>query len=283
MEEYAALNDSKAQSHYLLVINGSFNLVTDRNNLSEDSLKTLRNPHFIEKIKDFLDRTYNKSKVFQELIERIGNQVSPSKTEVQVKQFNQTKSKIGERDYFYILDIEQLKDKKILVPIDGEEHGVGALYTLLSYFVPSESPYAHLWLRPITFSGQGIDSIAVEYGDNRITKELKGLEYKFSFSTYELFNHPLVITDQIICWELHESVLPDEIVNDGDYTGEIHKSEKLQDIGFEIINIESKSGSVHDDNISIICLRKLIEYTFNCDFKKGRYSKKKSGTKNRKK
>ncbi|MGD1714816.1 hypothetical protein [Dapis sp. BLCC M172] len=282
MQEYAALNDSKAQSHYLLVINGSFNLVTDRNNLSESSLKTLRDPHFIEKIKDFLDRTYNQSKVFQELIERIGNQVSPSKTEVQVKQFNKTKSKIIERDYFYILDIEQLKDKKILVPITGEEHGVGALYTLLSYFVPSESPYAHLWLRPLTFSGQGIDSIAAEYGDNRINKELKGLEYKFLFATDELFNHPLVITDQIICWDIHQSVVPGETVDDGDYVGEINKSEKLQKIGFEIINIESKSGSVHDDKISIICLKKLIDNTFNCQWKKSRYSQKKSGTKSRK-
>jgi hypothetical protein len=271
-QDYRVLSDSKAMTHYVFMINGSFQLVTDRNSLSESSIKTLKNEQFLENIKRFLDQAWNESKVFKELIQRIGHEVSEAKIEVQVKQFNEAKKSIRQRDHFYILDIEVLKGKKFFVPSVGEEHGVGALYTLLAHFVPAHSPYSKFWLRPLNFSGQGIDSLAAEFNDDKLEKELKGLEYKYTFSTDELFNHPLVVTDQIVCWKLHETVEDGNPVDDGDYLGKISVSDDLKDIGCEILDIQNRSGSCHNSNIKVICLEKLIKKTFQHEWKQGFHS-----------
>ncbi len=269
LQDYMVLSDGKAMTHYVLMINGSFQLVTDRNSLSGTSIKTLRNEHFLEHIKSFLDRAWNDSKVFKELIQRIGSEVSESKTEVQVKQFNKVKTQILHRDYFHILDREVLKGKKFFVPSVGEEHGVGALYTLLAHLIPPNSCYSKFWLRPLNFSGQGIDSLAAEFNDDTLKKELKGLEYKYTFSSDELFNHPLVVTDQIVCWKLDESVQDGNPVDDGDYVGEISFTNDLKGIGCEIINIQNRYGSCHNSNIKVVCLKDLIDKTFQCQWKKG--------------
>lgn len=263
------MSDSKAQTHYVLMINGSFQLVTNRNSLSESSIKILRTDQFLEQIRSFLDRAGNDSNVFKQLLERIGSEVSESKSEVQVKQFDKKKNEIIQRDYFHILNIEVLKDKKFLVPSSGEEHGVGALYTLLAHLVPAHSLYSKLWLRPLTFSGQGLDSLAAEFNDNTLKQGLKGLEYKYTFLTDDIFNHPLVVTDQIVCWKLDESVEDCNTVDDGDYVGEVSFSDELKGIGYEIINIQNRYGTYHNKSIKVICLKDLIDKTFQCDWKKG--------------
>jgi hypothetical protein len=269
LQDYMVLSDSKAQTHYVLMINGSFQLVTNRNSLSESSIKILRTDQFLEQIKSFLDRAWNDSKVFKQLIERIGSEVSEPKIEVQVKQFDKVKNAIIQRDHFHLLDIEVLKGKKFFVPSLGEEHGVGALYTLLAHLVPLSSRYSSFWLRPLNFSGQGIDSLAAEFNDHTLEKELKGLEYKYTFLTNEIFNHPLVVTDHIVCWKIDESVEDCNTVDDGDYVGEVLFSDELKGIGCEIINIQNRYGSCHNKRIKVICLKDLIDKTFQCDWKKG--------------
>ncbi|MEB3281568.1 MAG: hypothetical protein VKK42_21870 [Lyngbya sp.] len=279
LQEYSALSDSKAQTHYIFMINGSFQLVTDRNSLSEASIKILKNDQFIEKIKIFLDRAKSESSIFSDLINRVGKQISASKIEVQVKQFEQSKKDIYTRDSFYILDVDQLKDKRFFAPIPGEEHGVGSLYTLLSYFVPLQSPYSRFWLRPLNFSGQGIDSIALELNKNNSTEEdLKGLEYKYSFTTYDLFNHPLVVTDHIVCWELAD-LEEGEPVSDGEYEGKIIYSQEIKEIGCEITDIRNKYDSVHNSKIKVISLPKLISKTFNWTWRPGINNSSKSKSK----
>ncbi|MEA5561380.1 ATP-binding protein [Planktothrix agardhii] len=269
LQDYMVLSDSKAQTHYVLMINGSFQLVTNRNSLSESSIKILRNEQFLEQIKSFLDRALNDSKIFKQLIERIGSEFSEPKIEVQVKEFDKAKNAIIQRDHFHLLDVEVLKGKKFLIPSLGEEHGVGALYTLLAHLVPAKSPYSSFWLRPLNFSGQGIDSLAAEFNDDKLKQELKGLEYKYTFSTNEIFNHPLVVTDQIVCWKLDESVEDFNTVDDGDYLGEVSFSDELKGLGYEIINIRNKYGSVHNKTIKVICLKNLIDKTFQCEWTKG--------------
>jgi hypothetical protein len=268
LSEYSVLSNPKAQSHYFFAINGSFRLVTNRNDLSEDSIKILKSEGFIEKIKDFLDILYAKDKIFEELVLRIAGEVSQMKIETQIKQFEKAKSTIGKRGYFYIKNIEVLKNKKLLIPKPGEENGVAALYALLSYFVPSDSEYARLWLRPLNFSGQGLDSIAED-----CNKELKGLEYKYAFSTYEVFNHPFLITDQIICWNTDASVQEGETVSDGEYQGIIKKTEDLRDVGFLITDILSSEGDYNGD-IKVISLEKLIDKTFQTRWLKSELTRK---------
>lgn len=275
------LSDSKAQTHYVLMINGSFQLVTNRNSLSESSIKILRNEQFLEQIKSFLDRAWNDSKIFKQLIERIGSEFNEPKIEVQVKQFDKAKNAIIQRDHFHLLDIEVLKGKKFLIPSLGEEHGVGALYTLLAHLVPAKSPYSSFWLRPLNFSGQGIDSLAAEFNDDKLKQELKGLEYKYTFSTNEIFNHPLVVTDQIVCWKLDESVEDCNTVDDGDYVGEVSFSNELKGIGCEIINIQNRYGSFHNKTIKVICLKDLIDKTFQCEWTKGFSSLSEQSTRKR--
>lgn len=55
LEKYSILADKKAQSHYILIINGSFSVVTNRNSLTDDSKQILKDDSFLENIKKFLD------------------------------------------------------------------------------------------------------------------------------------------------------------------------------------------------------------------------------------
>ena len=44
----------------------------------------------------------------------------------------------------------------------------------------------------------------------------------------------------------------------------ISLTEELEDIGYEIINIESNTGEIHNENIKVISLKKLLDKTFEC-------------------
>jgi hypothetical protein len=203
LEKYEVLTTSKGQSHYVFMINGNFELVTDRNSLSENALTILKNESFVDHIKKFLDRFYNDNDVFKELIERLeGLKVEVNRNKY-IEKLDKLKSGVKNRCRFMVRGIEQLEGKWLVEPIQGEEHWVGALYTLFAHLVPSKSPYAHIWLRPRNFSGVGIDSIAVEHDENSLKKDVhKGLEYKYVFSPREPFNHLLTVTNQIVCWEM---------------------------------------------------------------------------------
>jgi hypothetical protein len=287
MSEYSVLGDTKAQAHYFMVINGSFEVVTNRNYLSEPSIKVLQNPLFVENIKQFLDRVWaSDPQVFRPLIERLKNQIGDSKIEVQVRNFEDSKASIKNRNYFLILNIEQLKNKQFIEPQNGEEHWVGALYTLFAHFVPQDSPLSYIWMRPLNFSGVGIDSIAVNYGENGIGSELKGIEYKYSFSPDEIFNHPLICTEQVVCWELELVCNTDgktETVTDGEDIGEVCFTEEMKEVGYEIRNIHSIYAGVHSRNVRVISLKNLINKTFECEWKTSPFSLISSKGQNRKK
>ncbi|MGB3189106.1 hypothetical protein [Lyngbya sp. PCC 8106] len=274
LEDYSSLSDNKVQSHYTFMIEGSFQLVTNRNSISEASNQILKQEEFLKKIKNFLDKAWNDSQIFRELIERIGRQISDAKTDTQVKQFNQSKEYFLGRDFFHILDFPQKKEQKFFCPIPGEEQGLGALYTLLHYLVPDHSPYIRFWLRPLSFSAQGLDSLALDFSTHKVDnpEQLKGLEYKYLFTTEETFNHPLVITDQIICWEFDSLLEPGQSISDGNYIGEVvfpANDPKLQEIGDKITNIKNQYSSCHNNDVIVISLKELIPKTFNCDWHKG--------------
>lgn len=64
LADYAVLGTSTGQSHYIFIINGSFDVVTNRNSLTESALKILNNDSFIDKIRQFFDAAKNNIKVF---------------------------------------------------------------------------------------------------------------------------------------------------------------------------------------------------------------------------
>lgn len=272
--KFSVLSDPKAQRHFVFMINGSFDLVTNRTSLTTQSEKVLQNPRFLKEIDSFVSSFYHTDNVFRELVDSLNNQINSAKIEIQVKKFRDSKNDLRERPYFYVKNIDILKDKRFYEPASGEEHGVGALYTVFAHFVPDDSPYKKFWLRPLNFAGQGLDSMAEEKPNS--TKSLKGLEYKYKFSIGQTFNHPLIITDQIVCWESDFSsdegngdVL--EVKDESGAKGIINtQAGDMQGIGFEITDIDAPDGNCHESKvIRVVNLKYLLKQTFNCQWRIG--------------
>ncbi|BAZ81093.1 hypothetical protein PN497_20000 [Sphaerospermopsis kisseleviana CS-549] len=62
------------ESHYILMINGSFDVVTNRNSLTETALRILNDDDFVTKIKQFFDLAKFNIQVFRELIDTLNKQ-----------------------------------------------------------------------------------------------------------------------------------------------------------------------------------------------------------------
>ncbi|MGD1713614.1 ATP-binding protein [Dapis sp. BLCC M172] len=271
LEKYSILADKKAQSHYILIINGSFSVVTNRNSLTDDSKQILKDNSFLEHIKNFLDEAQDEAQgkvpVFRELIERLNKENEETRLAAYRQKLDKLKKGIQYRTRFKVNNIEQLKDKWIVGPKEGEEHWVGALYTMFSHLVTVDSPYAKLWVRPITFRGFGIDSIALPLEENTFKyTAYKGLEYKYNFSEADEYNHPFTVTNFIVCWDMPIPKEGEQIKDAYEYFGYVSLTEELDDIGYEIVEIQSQTGKPHYENIKVISLYKLLKKTFDCQF-----------------
>ncbi len=265
LEDYSTLAETKGKSHYILIVNGNFNVVTNRNSLTDASKEILKDNLFLEHIKKFLDEAQRQVPVFRELIERLNKENQEAKLEGYTKRLDKLKKDIQYRTRFKVNNIEQLKDKWIVQPERGEEHWVGALYTMFSHLVTVDSPYAKLWVRPITFRGFGIDSIALPLEENTFKyTAYKGLEYKYNFSEADEYNHPFTVTNFIVCWDMPIPKEGEQIKDAYEYFGYVSLTEELNDIGYEIVDIQSQTGETHNQNIKVISLKKLLDKTFDC-------------------
>jgi hypothetical protein len=94
----------------------------------------------------------------------------------------------------------------------------------------------------------------------------KGLEYKWTFSPNEVFNHPLIVTDEIVCWEMPIPAQGEQVSDLYDYFGDVSFTEELDGVGYEISNIQSHAGHINNGKIKVISLKNLIEKTFNCQW-----------------
>jgi len=284
LREYEVLATSKGQSHYVLMIDGNFELVTDRNALSESALKVLKNSAFIKQLEEFLEE-HSRNTVFGELINRLNGEKEEIYRDSYVLQLDSVKHKVQYRTRFKVKGIQQLTDLWLLAPNEGEENWVGGLYILFSHLVPNDSPYAKFWLRPRTFSGgAGLDSIAVALTENSLAANVhKGLEYKYNFSHKEEFNHLLTVTDHIVSWDIINSPQNQEQVQDAyNYYGYTHNAKELQEIGgYKIINIQSRAGDQHQGEIIVISLKKLLEKTFEIQWENPPPQLEKTPTKKR--
>jgi hypothetical protein len=269
-QDYAVLGTGSGQCHYIFMINGSFDVVTNRNSLAEDALKTLNDDSFVDKIKEFFDDAKTKVSVFRELIERLNKENQEVKLETYTKKLDKLKEGIKYRPRFMVQDIDQLNGMWLLEPENGEEHWVGALYTMFAHLVHPDSPYAHFWLRPRTFSCLCIDSIAVNCGGKSLEATAhKALEYKYSFSAFDEFNHPLILTEQVVCWEMPEGEEGSQISDSYEYYGYVSlpEDEYLNGLGYKIIKIQGqKNGEYHGGEVKVISLKKLLDKTFKCEW-----------------
>ena len=290
LREYSELASDDGHRHYAFMINGNFRLVTNRNSLTDEAEKTLNNNEFIVEIKKFLDEARQKYRVFQELVDRLNKEHIKDRLDSYTTQLDERKRNLQNRTWFFIKGIKttegdiypierfnpQLSKKIFVEPQLGEEHGVGGLYFLLSHIVMPDSLYANLWLRPLTFSGIGIDSITVGDDESRplIADFCKTVEYKFNFtpdpecSSDEFdFNHPLIHTDHILVWDFDSIPRENSYIRDAfKYFGRVHLSPHLSDIGYEIVNIASQEGSSYPGTVKVISLKKLIQQTFECEW-----------------
>lgn len=269
LKDYLSLKDNDAQSHYIFIIDGPFDLVTNRNSISSDASKILKDSGFISHVKDFLDTSKQKSSTFKELISRLNSERTSDKRDAQIKALEETEKGLLERERFRITNVESLKNKWFVAPDTSDEHWVGALYTLLSHFVPSENPYRELWLRPLTFSVRGIDSIGTLSDETSLGAEkMKAIEYKNRLNHKEPINHPLTIMDYIVCWNYEDvSSGNDRIEDEFNCFGIIKSNPKFNECSYIIHDIESNDGNIYDNHtVTVISLRNLIEKTFEVKF-----------------
>lgn len=263
-----------ATDHFVFFIDGEFELITNRNQLTDKSKNLLIDGDFVEKIRLFLADMWNdKKSVFRELVQRVNKDYSSYKENDIIKRHDDRKASIidGTRTLFHVNNIEFLKNKWFATPIVGEEHFVGALYTLFSNLIKQDHPLVDFWKRPLTFAAVGIDSIAVDnQQDDFSDKNLFLLEYKYDFSPDDEFNHPFSITNQIICWK-YSDVSVGAKVQDGCKHIATVKSLILSEgieIGFELGDI-CRLSTVKDlgHTIRVLSLEKLLRTSFDITWK----------------
>ena len=93
------------------------------------------------------------------------------------------------------------------------------------------------------------------------------MEYKYHFGYRDVFNHPLNITDYIVCWSSDEIKSGEKVSDDYDCYGQITIIKDVpKEIAYKIDNIQSTYGEVYNNSTIVIVLRNLIELTFNANF-----------------
>lgn len=268
---FGCLGRGPAIIHYTLFIDGQFDLVTNRNDLAEESLQTIRNPQFLEKVADFFEHVYSKNGVFRKLIERLDQEIDDDEREKQARKARDYKNSVRDRVKFRVLDVEALSGKWLPIPVAGEEHWVGALYTMLSHLVPDTSPYKPYWPRAVTFSAIGVDALVTlgAFED----PHLKAAEYKYYYGPDVDFDHPFSITDYIVCWDVGAAAEGRSVDDIYSCYGVIAKDDPtLSEFGYRIDRVQSRSGGDLNHSIVVIGLRQLLSKTFKAEFQPERHA-----------
>lgn len=258
--------------HFMFIIDGDFELITSRNQLAEKSKDLLSNTNFLNEIKQFLQDTLRqKDHILKELLQRLNRENTDEDENKAIQNFERKKESIidtEERKRFHINQVELLKNRWFVSPIQGEEHFVGALYTLFSHIVSPNHKFHHLWKRALTFSGVGIDAIALDDENKDFYKDnLISLEYKYWFSLNDEFNHPLSMVNHIICWNFDDEIqLGNSIKASFDYVAQVTRfiEEKGVKIGLEIGEIRKKSShNTIGGTVTVLSLERLLKVSFD--------------------
>jgi hypothetical protein len=202
--EYSVLAEGDAYSHYMLVLEGDFDLVTNRNALSKQAYDELGDPEFAKKFKEFLDSFRAKDVVFSELISRLRRESSENLLNEQIDILTEQKAGLKDRPRVRVTDLSGAKHL-VLAPKAGEEYLVGVLYASLGKYVPTDSPYREYWRDVVTFSTQGIDSLALRNAAASAPlaeKNVEAVEYKYEFTNAGPFNHALAVVDKVVAWSV---------------------------------------------------------------------------------
>lgn len=259
LEEYSVLSDAESSSHYHFIIDGDFELVTNRNAISRNGTSVIEDTLFIAEIKKFLDSFQANNSIFKNLLTRLRREQSDAKLNQQIDNLERSKEAMKERERFDVASIRYVS------PLPGEEYLVGVLYAEIGSRVPASSAFQKYWKRVLTFSTLGIDSLASTDGKSLKSDKLLAIEYKYIFSNSGPFNHALCIVDFIVAWEL-ELENNSQVRDDYGCYGDVLETTPGY---FEIQNINHVDGDNYDGRIiQVISLKKLISDTFNAKFSK---------------
>jgi hypothetical protein len=253
LEGYAVLSDSEGSSHYHIIIDGDFELVTNRNAVSRSATSALDDSSFVTEFKKFLDGVRDASPVFKNLLLRLRREQTDARLNQQIEMLDESKRIMKSRERFEILG------RKYVSPLPGEEYLVGVLYAELRNKVDETNLQAALWKTVLTFSTLGIDTIATENPKSFKDDDLIAIEYKYAFSSLGPFNHALCIVDYIVAWDV-ELKAGLQVRDDYGCFGDVAER---PDGHFTITDIENVDGdSYNGHQVTVVCLKKLIKDTF---------------------
>jgi len=272
--EHSSMNGwrdlAEGLDHFVFFIDGPFELVTNRNLPAQSATSILKAPQFVDKISEFLNRVVAASggDILRELVNRIRREATVVKESEYALKNQQLKEGMPHRIQLRveIPGAPSVAEKWIYAPRPGEEHFVGALYTLFSHCVQNDSPLKHYWHRPITFKSLGVDALAVSDEEQYLNeKQMECIEYKYAFSTRDDFNHPLSITNRIVCWTLDVPAKGDTIEDTFGYLATVADDIVVNNakVGVILTDIRSRHGGgerVH--SIEVLSLDLLLEACF---------------------
>lgn len=266
MDGYEVLSEGDAASHYSIIIDGDFDLVTNRSALSKRAFDTLADPAFVAEVKKFLDAQHSGDATFRELIARLRRESSETLLNEQIELLESAKTELKARERIRITDADG-KGHLFLSPQAGEEYLVGVLYSQLSAMSGKISSAEKYWRRIITFSTQGIDSLGLrdEAASSPLAeKNICSIEYKYEFNNSGPFNHALAVVDFIVAWDVDVDTA-NQVRDTYTCFGKIEKvaGNKFE---WEISDIENSDGGTYPHKITVLNLRELISHTFTTKF-----------------
>ena len=266
IDGFEVLSEGDAPSHYSIIIDGDFDLVTNRSALSKRAYDTLADPAFVAEVKKFLDAQRAADTTFAELIARLRRESSETLLSEQIDLLESAKGELKNRERIRVTDANG-SNHLFLSPQPGEEYLVGVLYSQLAAMGGKKVGLAKYWRRVVTFSTQGIDSLGLR--DETSTaplgeKNICSIEYKYEFNNSGPFNHALAVVDFIVAWKV--AVDPGKQVRDA-YTcfGNVKKIAGNA-FEWEITDIENADGGTYPHAITVIDLRDLIAQSFKTKF-----------------
>ena len=256
--------------HFSLFIDGPFELVTNRNLPAQSATSLLLDPQFVAKVAEFLNRVSRESggEILRELVNRIRREATAVRENEYISKNQMLKEGAKHRNQLRVEvpGCASVSEKWFVAPLPGEEHFVGALYTLFSSCVSNNSNLKQYWLRPITFKSLGIDALGVSDEERYLNEDhLQCIEYKYTFSVSEEFNHPLTLTDRVICWTLEGLNAGETIEDTFGYQATVGDDITVNGtkVGYTLVDIRHKlGGKERQHNITVVSLDLLLSASF---------------------
>ena len=266
LADYAELAQAKAQNHYALLINGQFELVTNRDNLAENARTIVLSQGYLKILKEFLNETRQSSNVFQQLVDRLNTEAGEQELDGEIKRYEKMREAISQRPRFVVKTDGVLKGEYFLEPGPGEENLVAAMLASFVYAVPVDCQHRVQWNKLRTFTGgDGIDGLAVPLDSHSLDPaDFKGVEFKLSFSPSDQYNHAFILTDRIVAWEVDSTTKTKQVRDRFDCYGDWEMLDG--GVAGKITKIAHEKGKRHEADIEVISLKELIKASFDVDF-----------------